>query len=479
MKAILNKFKSMPESVKATLVFAIASFATSGINYLTTPIFTRLLTGAEYGTVSVYNSWYAIVRVLASMTLIFPGILNVGLYEHSDNRWKYLSSMLGVTTLCTAILGVLYAIFPGLFHSLLGLNPSLMILMILSCFALPATTFWTMKQKYEYRYQVTFFVSVGSAVLAQAVAVAAVMAARDHQFGNLDQVRLWSAGIVNMAVGMVLFFYIIKQGRAFVDIPLWKKTLLVAVPLIPHYISGELLSSINQIMIGNMVGKTEAGIYSLAAVLSAIGILLWRALTVMFNPFVNAKLGSREFRTIRETVKPLMLVVGVMCVIAALAAPEIIRVLATEEYLAGVAVVPPVAAGVFIHAMYDTFAAVSFFHKKSTRIMTATLTAAAANLVGNFICINAFGYIAAGYVTLISNLVLTAMHYRNARRIEPEEVYDPKFSFLAVSLVTAGCLLCNLIYPFIALRYAIVAALLVFLWTQRKSVIDMLMNMKV
>ena len=79
MKALLNKFKSMPENLKATLVFAIASFATSGINYLTTPIFTRLLSGAEYGTVAVYNSWYAIVRVFASMTLIFPGILNVGL----------------------------------------------------------------------------------------------------------------------------------------------------------------------------------------------------------------------------------------------------------------------------------------------------------------------------------------------------------------------------------------------------------------
>ena len=232
-------------------------------------------------------------------------------------------------------------------------------------------------------------------------------------------------------------------------------------------------------MIGNMVGKTEAGIYSLAAVLSAVGILLWRALTVMFNPFVNAKLGSREFTTIRETVKPLMLVVGVMCVIASLAAPEIIRVLATEEYLAGVYVVPPVAAGVFIHAMYDTFAAVSFFHKKSTRIMTATLTAAVVNLVGNYVFISAFGYIAAGYVTLLSNLVLTAMHYRNARFIEPEEVYDPRFSFLAVSLVTLGCLLCNLIYPFLIVRYVIVAALLGFLFTQRKSVIDMLMNMKV
>ena len=475
MKAILNKFKNMPESVKATLVFAIASFATSGINYLTTPIFTRLLTGAEYGTVSVYNSWYAIVRVFASMTLIFPGILNVGLYEHSENRWKYLSSMLGITTVCTLVLSVLYAVFPGVFQSFLGLSNSLMILMLLSCFALPATTFWTMKQKYEYRYQVTFFVSVGSAVLAQAVAVAAVMMADK----NLDQVRLWSAGIVNMAVGLVLFFYIIKQGKAFVDIPLWKKTLVVAIPLIPHYLGGELLSSINQIMIGNMVGKTEAGIYALAAVLSAIGILLWRALTVMFNPFVNAKLGSREFKTIRETVKPLMLVVGVMCVIAALAAPEIIRILATEEYLAGIYVVPPVAAGIFIHAMYDTFAAVSFFHKKSTRIMTATLTAAAVNLVCNYIFIKHFGYIAAGYTTLLSNLVLTGMHYRNARITEPEEIYDPRFSFLTVALVTLGCLLCNLIYPFMAVRYVCVAALLVYLWTQRKSVIDMLMNMKV
>ena len=475
MKALWNKFKRMPDNLKATLVFAIASFATSGINYLTTPIFTRLLTGAQYGTVAVYNSWFAIVRVFASMTLIFPGILNVGLYDHSENRWKYLSSMLGITSLCSMALGIVYALCPGVFQDLLGLDHSLMILMILSCFALPATTFWTMKQRYEYRYKSTFLVSVGSAVLAQAVAVAAVMLCD----GQLDQVRLWSAGIVNMAVGLVLFGYILKQGHAFVDLPLWRKTFLVAIPLIPHYLGGELLSSMDKIMIDAMVGKSEAGIYALAAILSAIGILLWRALTVMFNPFVNAKLGSREFSRIRETVKPLMLVVGVMCVIASLVAPEIIRVLATEEYLAGIYVVPPVAAGIFIHAMYDTFAAVSFFHKKSTRIMTATLTAAAVNLVCNYICIRQFGYLAAGYTTLLSNLVLTTMHYRNARRIEKEEVYDPKFSLLAVGLVTVGCLLCNLIYPFAIVRYVLVIALLAFLCTQRKSVIGMLAGMKV
>ncbi len=475
MRTLWSKFRNMPENLKATLVFAIASFAISGINYLTTPIFTRILSGAEYGTVAVYNSYYSIVRVFASLTLIFPGILNVGLYEHRENRWKYLSSMLGITTVCTLLLGVVYALFPAFCRELIGLDDSLLILMLLSCFALPATTFWTSKQRYEYRYQVTFFVTVGSAVLAQAVSIAAVLLAREH----LDRVRLWSAGLVNIAVGLWLFVYILKKGRAFADLPLWKKTALVALPLIPHYLGGELLSSMDKIMIDRLVGQTEAGIYALAAILSAIGILLWRALSVLFNPFVNAKLGTREFDKIRDAVKPLMLVVGILCVIAALAAPEILRILATEEYLAGIHVVPPVAAGIFIHAMYDTFAAVSFFHKKSTRIMTATLTAAVVNLVGNYVCIKAFGYIAAGYTTLLSNLVLTAMHYRNARLVEPEEIYDPKFSLLATALVTAGCLACELLYPFALVRYVLVLALLAVLFVKRRQVLDMLSAMKV
>lgn len=479
MKALLNKLKNMPENLKATLVFAIASFATSGINYITTPIFTRLLTNAEYGTVSVYNSWYSIIRVFASMTLIFPGILNVGLYDHRNNRWKYLSTMLGITTCSTLVLTLIYLAFREQVELMLALPTSLLVLMLLTCLSQPATTFWTYKQRYEYRYKVTFFVSVGSAVMAQVVSIIAVAAARGSFDGSLAEVRLWSAGLVNIVVGMVIFAYICKQGKTVVDLPLWKRTMLVAIPLIPHYLGGELLSSMDKIMISQMVGADKAGIYSLAAILSAIGILLWRALSVMFNPFVNTKLGERKFGEIREAVKPLLSMVGMMCVIAALAAPEIIRILATKDYLEGVYVVPPVAAGIFIHALYDTFAAVSFFHKKSFRIMISTCVAAGVNLVLNYVFIMNFGYIAAGYTTLISNLVLTGMHYWNARKIEPEPIYDPKFSLAAVSAVTVGCLLCNLLYGFTIIRYVLILALLVVMYRKRKALIGALNSMRV
>lgn len=479
MKNLLKKFRNMPENLKATMVFAIASFATSGINYITTPIFTRLLTTAEYGVVSVYNSWFSIVQVFATVTLINPGILNVGLYDHRDNRWKYLSSMLGITAVSTGVLSVLYILFSKWVNAAFTLPTSLMILMLAMCFLQPATIFWTFKQRYEYSYKITFIVSVGSAILAQLVSIVAVLICDKHGVGSLAEVRLWSAGAVNLIVALVLYIYICSKGKAYVDVPLWGKTLIVAIPLIPHYLSSVLLTSTDKIMISHMLGEDKTGIYSLAAILSAIGVLLWRALSVTYTPFVNAKLGERKFSEIRSAVKPLLLAVGVLCVITSLAAPEILRVLATAEYLEGVYVVPPVAAGIFIHALYDNFTAISFFHKKSVRIMLATVTSAVINIVLNYFCISRFGYIAAGYTTLISNLVLTGMHYINARQIEKEKVYDPKFSLLMVVGVTVACLLCNLLYGFLWIRYILIALLLVFIFLKRKYIISTLISMKV
>lgn len=479
MKKILNKIIGMPVSLKATIVFAISSFATSGINYITTPIFTRLLTNAQYGTVAVYNSWYAIIRVFATMTLIFPGILNVGLYEHKENRWKYLSSMLGLTTFTTMVISIVYAFFDQQVNALLSLPGSLVTLILIACFSEPAKTFWMMKQRYEYRYQITFVVSVGSAVLAQAFAVAAVILCSNNGFQQLDVVRLWSAGIINFIVGLILFVYICKKGKSFIDIPLWKTTLCIALPLIPHYLGSELLSSIDKIMIGAMVGDDKAGIYSLAAIISSIGVLLWRALSIMYSPFINEKLGQRDFVSVRKCVKPLLIIAGMFCIIAALAAPEIIHILATEDYMEGIYVVPPIAAGVFIHALYDLFSAVSFFNKKSFNIMIATVTAAVTNIVLNYIFIMNFGYLAAGYTTMISNLVLVGMHYLNMRKLEKEQIYDGAFSLKVLCAVILGCISANWLYSFTILRYIMIVGILYLMFKIRRQFINAIAEMKI
>mgnify|MGYP004516415241 CR=1 FL=1 len=474
----INRLSKLPENLKATMVFAIASFATSGINYITTPIFTRILSTSEYGLISVYNSWFEIVRVFASLTLIFPGILNVGLYEHSNNRWKYLSSMLGMTACSTLIISLFYAIFHQNINKFFELPTNAIILMLIMCFFQPATIFWTQKQRYEIKYKSTFYVSVGTAVMAQVVSVIAVICLKKSGY-NMGIVRLWSAGIVNLCVAIFLYIYICKHGKKYIDGILWKTTLFVAVPLIPHYLSTVVLSSIDKIMISQMIGQNKTGIYSLAAILSAIGVLIWRALSVTYTPFVNSKLGERDFAAIREAVKPLLFVVSAFCILTALAAPEIIGILATKEYYEGIYVVPPIAAGIYTTALYDNFTAISFFHKKSFNIMIATVIAAISNFIMNYIFIMKFGYIAAGYTTLASNLILTALHYINSRKIEPEKVYDSKFCILSVLIVTVGCLLCNYIYQLRWIRYGIMLLVLLVLFKFRNKIIKAIVSMKV
>ncbi len=476
---LLRQFKAMPESVKATVVFGVASFATSGINYIMTPVFTRLLSTAEYGVINIYNSWHSIIQVIAAMTLIYPGVLHVGLYEHSDNRWRYLSTMMGIITTVSGAMLALYLLFAREIDKFISLPPSLMLLNMITCMILPATTLWTTKQRYEYKYRITFFVVVGAAAAAQLVSVLAVLAARGRGV-NLAVVRLWSAGLTNLTVGLVLYCFIFFKGRTFFDRALWQETFRVTIPLIPHYLSSVVLTGTDKIMIGKMVGESEAGVYGLAAVLSSIGVLFWRALAVTFNPFINARLGQRAFKEIGRAVKPLWVTVGGACVMGALAAPEIIIVMAKREYLAGINAVPPIVAGIYVHALYDAFSAVSFFHKESVRIMRASVTAAVSNIVLNYICIRQFGYIAAGYTTLAAGLILTGMNYRNVLRIEKETIYDGRFVWLSIAAVVLACLGCTLLYglPW-PVRYALIALLAGALYSKRGVLFTTLSKMKV
>lgn len=475
-----RRLKNASVSVKATLAFGIASFAVSGINYITTPIFTRILSTSDYGVIAVYNSWYEIIRVFATMTLIFPGILQVGLYEHSGNRWKYLSSMQGVITSTTGILAVLYFLFHERISGIIKLSPSLMVLMLFVCVFQSATTLWTTKQRYEYNYKITIWVTIGSAVFAQLVAIIAVLVMRQHPAVSLAYVRLWSSGAVNIIVGIVLFIYILSKGKKPVDFPLWRATIIVAIPLIPHYLSSVILHSTDKIMISQMVGDDKAGIYSLAATLSSLGVLFWRALSTTFSPFINSKLGERKFKDINDSVLPLLTIVGLTCVLGALAAPEIIRILATKDYLAGIYVIPPIVIGIFLHALYDVFSAVAFFHKKSTKIMIASVVAALSNLILNYLCIKKFGFIAAGYTTMISNLILTTMHYFNMRKIESEKIYNLKFILASIAEVSIGCLACNLLYRTNNyIRYALILVVLGAIFSQRRKVITAINNMKI
>ena len=479
MKKALSKIMNMPHNLKATIVFAVASFATTGINYLTTPIFVRLLSQSEYGVVSIYNSVYAIISVIATLTLSRPGVLTVGLYEHADNRWGYLSSMLGAVACSTVTVSVLMAIAWPLIGQYINLPLSLVVLLLLTCLLQPSMTFWTNKNRYEQSYKVTFLVTVSSAVLAQVVSILVVYLCKERTNADLAGVRLWSAAAVNLAVAMVLYLYICFKGKKFINVPLWKKTLSFALPLIPHYLGFAFLNGTDKIMIGAMVGEDKAGIYSLASVVSMVSSLVWQALCVSITPFMYNRLGNRRFDDIQKNIKPLLVFVAICCVLISLAAPEIIWIFSTSEYAEAMYIIPTIAAGVFMHIMYDVFSNVSFFHKKSVLIMLATVIAAVFNVVLNYVCIRNFGYMAASYTTLASYSLLALLHYGISRKVEREKIFEPKTCVILAIMVIVACMLCLPLYKVNVARYILIAAIAVAVVVKRRYFIDAISRMGV
>ena len=82
---------------------------------ISTPIFTRLLTPAQYGEYNVFQSWMGIITVIVTLNL-FYGVFLQGMVKFEHEQKVYASSMQGLTlTLCT-FWTVIYFIFQALFQ---------------------------------------------------------------------------------------------------------------------------------------------------------------------------------------------------------------------------------------------------------------------------------------------------------------------------------------------------------------------------
>ena len=165
MSKILNKWRSLPAATKSSIAFMISSFFITGLTFIMTPIFTRVMSKEEYGIVATYTSWLSIIDVFALLGLTSAGVFNVGLNEHSKNRDAYISS---IVVLCNTVTLVVFSALFGLkyiFGEDFLLPFNLLVLMFIHFLFSPANIFWITRQKYEYKYKLSTLITVISALI--------------------------------------------------------------------------------------------------------------------------------------------------------------------------------------------------------------------------------------------------------------------------------------------------------------------------
>ena len=464
----------MPDAAKSSIVFALSSFILKGISFITTPIFTRIMDSSCYGIIATYNSWLSIIEVFAILGLTSAGVFNVGLNEYKEQRSRYISSVLSLCNIMTIVVfAVIFALKAVIGEDFL-LPTNLLVIMFIYFIFSPAMIFWVTRQRYEYKYKAAFFITIASTLVSQAVSVLCVM------FMEQDPVstKIWSSTLATLLFQLPIYIMLYAKGKCFIDFKIWKGVLAFAIPLLPHYLAQHVMSGSDKIMITELYSESAAGIYSVVANISLIATVIWSAVNASLIPFTFEKLNDKKYDSLNKVVVPILLVYAFMCVGVSLIAPEVLMILAPKEYYGGIYAVPPIVIVSFISSLYNIYANVEFYHKKSGGIAISTIVSTVVNLVLNYLLIPYFGFIAAAYTTLVSNIVLVLMHYFGYRRCQKEKVYNDKM-VLAITLgCMALCMACNILYINNIVRYAVIAVAAVVALIKHKAIIKIIKAMR-
>lgn len=455
LKKGIAKYKRLPLQVKASLWFLICAFFQKGISFITTPIFTRILTTAEYGQYNVFNSWMGIISVIVTLNLS-SGVYVQGLVKFEDRRNQYSSTLQGLTVSLVCIWLVVYSLSHVFWNNLFTLSTAQMLLMFVIIWTTAVVTFWSAEQRVDFKYKKLVAITAIVSVLRPVLSILFIRISYDKVTA-----RILGIAVVNILAYTGLFISQMRKGKRFFSKESWKYVLAFNLPLIPHYLSNTVLNSADRIMISNMVGDSEAGIYSLAYSVSMIMSIFNQALTQTIEPWVYKKIKENNIQEISSVAYPSIILIAVVNLLLMAFAPEIVTIFAPVEYSDAVYIIPPVAMSVYFIYVYYFFSTFEFYYEKTKYITIATLSCATLNILLNYIFINIFGYYAAGYTTLLCFVLYAVFHYLMMNKIVRKEMGEEFRVYNIKYILWISCLF--MVMGFVLLftyRYPILRCLL-------------------
>lgn len=478
---IKQKYIDMALPVKASIWFVICGVLKDAIDVLVTPIFTRILTTEEYGVFNVYNSWFQIVKILFTLYL-FSEVFNVGLVKFEKDRDRFVSATLGFVTASVGIYFAIYLVIHDLVDRIVGLPWYLILLLFIHVIVYVPYYCWIRRERYDYHYKDVAVVSVLYVILQPVTAIVSILCLDLPM--NPGHTRVIAAVGVQVAIGVVLYAGMMHKGKTFYNGAYWNYSLRTGIELVPFNLSKVVLNQSDRIMINYYSGSGDTGIYSVAHSAAFVLLVVTEALDGAFVPWLYRRLKSKELTGIKHVTSGLIILVAICVFGIDMVAPEIMKLLGSKAYYEGVYCIPPLVYSVFLIFLYTVFTNVELFYEKNIYVTIASSIGMIVNLVLNAMFIPRYGFIAAGYTTLVGYLVICLGHFVllrksvAAERIKIGVLFDMKV-VLGVSAFMLGLtLICGLLYQWNALRWILTAVLLLGIIATRNEWIGFIKNLK-
>lgn len=438
--------------LKSGFWYIVSMFLTKGIVFITMPIFTRLMTKAEYGDFTVYCSWQSILLIACSLEIY--ATLNLARFDYSEKEYQsYITSALGLSTMITGVLFGLYLSFPNLFDRLFLMKKEYMYVMFAYLFTMPALSMFQTKQRVEYKYKTSSTISIIAAIASPIIAVIMVllMKNRDPLFG-----RIIGQHVLYITLGIAFYIYFLCGSRK-IKLSHWKYALRVGLPLVFSYIGSRVLLTADSIVLKHMCTPENVSNVSVTHSTSHIILLLVQTINLAWAPWLYDMLKTRKHDDVKKFYRGYLWMVILATFAVLTIGPEVILVLGGAKYKDAIYLLPPnILCGIFT-VLTANFVNIETYHKKPKYAAILTGGIAVLNVGLDILGVYLFGYMAVCYTTVLCQLLLCVLHYRITMKMEIKEILSLK-TFVAVLIATLALVpIALLLYQSTVVRYSVIA----------------------
>lgn len=424
---------SLKSVIRGSSIYTIGEVLTKASGFFLIPLFTRILTPADYGIIGFMQF---ILQILAVVLMFgFHGAQTRFFYEHKDNPDKQGSFLFTIN---------LYLIF----------------FLLVSCLVLTiaGNYIWDLLGVGNIPYHPYFLITIWTVFfqLLNQMVISYNLAKKNYRKTAVLQgllflfITLFSiiliiyfkhnaeGRLLGLLLGQILFFVLFypsycRNFKYTFRKKYLKYALLFGLPIVFHLLSGKLLISIDTFILERYVSMHELGIYTIGY---QIGMVM-NAITISFNKawqpnyYELMKIDNKNRKKIenRRIVSIWLLGIGGVCLFGILWTKELIYFLTPSEYHLAIGIIPFVLLSYLINGLYMFAGAPLFYYKKTIYLPFLTGFSALVNIILNLIFIPLFGIYGAVYATLIAYSVQSINTYFISKKY-----FNPEYNFIQIGL---------------------------------------------
>lgn len=413
---------------KASAWYIASGGLARAIGALSTPIFTRLLTPAEYGLYPLYNTWVGVLTVLVTLELT-GGAIYRGFQKYEEKKNEFTTAVLGLLGAIFVAFCSLYFAFYSLFESFIGLNVRVSIFMLSQIFASAVISLYLARARFEYKYKAVALLNILSAISVPLISIFIIL------LTNLRaEARIYASSATTLIMAIPIVVIIIKGSEKLYSKEIWRYLLGRSIPLLPHYLASALILKASEISINRSHGTEALGQYSIALSIGMILTIATSGLLSALSPWTIRKIREGGIDKIRDLLFGITKILSLISLIILAFAPEILSFLAAEEFRTSLPAVYPLEVAVIFSFLSGVTVSACSYYEKGALTSLPSIAGASVSVLLSFILLPRLDHRLAGVITLICYLVMALLSSLVFKKLSGELPINIKKSILVFFL---------------------------------------------